>query len=649
MPQTQLPYRYKRLTSTATTRLVQIQPSTASGSGLVVNIVEAFPSGPLEYDALSYTWGTAEPDKPIVANNDRRLLVTDNLAKAMRRFRHATEVVSLWIDQLCIDQRNARERSLQVAMMGTIYRSARKVIVWLGDDVQDDGSSQQQLNLKPGLRLAGQILDKLREEPRLKFDWSNSATSSLPRAGNRPWQALAAILRRPWFGRMWVIQEVVLSSCIEVYCGREMFTWDEVGKIVDYLDCDEYRAYNIRNSELVTELPFSRINRIKKQHEQGVRPDLFELMLACRHFGATDERDKIYALLELGEHDITPDYSMSPRDVFVDFAARTIRMAQQRRRCCDYGIENPHQFHCCVEGLKDRDKYLRIMTMLCCAGSTNQRQILSCSERLPSWVPDWTQPLKVRPFCFWGSKTFMAGGSEYGEISVRDEGARLSIPGKLFDTVRAAGSVNLNLTDIADAKVERELITQWYADCDRIVAQNRFPYPVTGKEPRVVMKKILEHNGIGETTAAAAAAGATVTARKTPGHNNNTTAAQQRPQAYQQRRSSGNLIDDLASPQWVLPDQHYESTMGVAVGRVLFLTTSGYMGLAPHGTRDGDVVFVVLGCDIPFVLRPAGGGDHCGGEGGGDYVLLGECFVYKAMDGEAMRDDSKAVQDVTVI
>lgn len=142
MPQTQLPYRYKRLTSTATTRLVQIQPSTASGSGLVVNIVEAFPSGPLEYDALSYTWGTAEPDKPIVANNDRRLLVTDNLAKAMRRFRHATEVVSLWIDQLCIDQRNARERSLQVAMMGTIYRSARKVIVWLGDDVQDDGVSQ---------------------------------------------------------------------------------------------------------------------------------------------------------------------------------------------------------------------------------------------------------------------------------------------------------------------------------------------------------------------------------------------------------------------------------------------------------------------------------------------------------------------------
>ncbi|OJD33896.1 het domain protein [Diplodia corticola] len=640
MPQTQVPYRYKRLTSTATTRLVQIQPSTASGSGIVVDIIEAFPGGRVEYDALSYTWGTAAPDKPIVVNNDRRLLVTDNLARAMRRFRHPAETVSLWIDQLCIDQSNDRERSRQVAMMGTIYRSARKVIVWLGEG--DDGPAQLS-NIRPGLRLAGQILEKLREDPGLKFDWSTSFGSAgagfLPRAGNKPWQALAAILRRPWFGRMWVIQEVVLSSSIEVYCGREMFTWEEVGKIVDYLDCDEYRAYNIRNSELVTELPFSRINRIKKQHERGIRPDLFELMLACRHFGATDERDKIYALLELGHHDITPDYSMTPRDVFVDFAARTVRMAQQPRHCCGYGAENPHHFECCADGLQDRDKYLRIMTMLCCAGASNQRQPLHGSERLPSWVPDWTQPLQVRPFCFWGSKTFAAGDSEYGEIRVHEGNARLSITGKLLDTIRAAGSVNLNLTaNIADAKAERELIAQWYADCDRVVAQSHFPYPVTGQAPGVVLKKIFEHNAISSTPPTA-----TATA-PAPAHD----AHQHRRPQHQQRRSSGNLIDDLASPRNLLPDHHYESTMGVAVGRVLFLTTAGYMGLAPHGTRHGDVVFVMLGCDIPFVLRPAGSGND-GSGGGGDYVLLGECFVYKAMSGEAMRDDSKAVQDVTII
>lgn len=629
MLQTQTPFRYERLTSASATRLVHIQPSSATGSGLVVRIEEVHPNQ-VEYDALSYTWGTSEPNKPITVNNDRRLLVTENLAKAMRRFRRPTEVVSMWIDQLCINQSNLRERSHQVAMMGTIYRSARKVIVWLGEDYQmlENGTK---LNLKPGLILANRILDSIRRDGDSKFDWVIlSGSSRFPSPGNKPWQALAAILRRPWFGRMWVIQEVVLSSCIEVYCGEKMFTWEEVGQIVDYLDSEDYRNYNIRNSELVTELPFARINRIKKQHERGMRPDLFELMLACRHFGATDERDKIYALLELGEHDITPDYNMTSRDVFVDFAARTIQTAQQPRYCCDYGNENPHHFNCCVEGLKDKDKYLRIMTMLCCAGATNQRQTLPRSEQLPSWVPDWSLPLKVRPFCFWGSKTFAAGGSEYGEISVLGNG-RLSIPGKIFDTIKAAGSVNLNLSDITDAKAERDLIAQWYTDCNHIVAQNLNRYPVTGKEPRVVLKKILEHNDIGET-------------RKTPTTTDDGDGDDDRP--ANTRRSSGNLIDDLASPQWVLPADHYESTMGVAVGRVLFLTLNGYMGLSPHGTRDGDVVFVMLGCDIPFVLRPVGSG---GGSDDDRYVLVGECYVYKAMDGEAMRDDTRPVRDVTII
>ncbi|EKG11812.1 hypothetical protein MPH_11308 [Macrophomina phaseolina MS6] len=278
--------------------------------------------------------------------------------------------------------------------------------------------------------------------------------------------------------------------------------------------------------------------------------------------------------------------------------------------------------------------------MLCCAGESNQRQLLACNERLPSWVPDWTFALKVRPFCFWGSKTFAAGGSEYGEISVLEDD-RLSIPGKLFDTVRAAGRVKLNLSAITDAKAERDLITEWYTDCNNIVAQNRNPYPVTGKEPRVVLKKVLEHNDIG--------GGATTKKQRTT-----TAEDDERPARTQQRRTSGNLIDDLASPQWVLPADHYESAMGVAVGRVLFLTTGGYMGLAPHGTRDGDVVFVMLGCDIPFILRPVSGTDAGGSSGssggtGDVFVLVGECYVYKLMDGEAMCNDGIPVRDVTII
>lgn len=38
----------------------------------------------------------------------------------------------LWIDAVCIDQTDHREKSRQVAQMGDIYRDAERVLVWLG-------------------------------------------------------------------------------------------------------------------------------------------------------------------------------------------------------------------------------------------------------------------------------------------------------------------------------------------------------------------------------------------------------------------------------------------------------------------------------------------------------------------------------------
>ncbi|KAF2135453.1 uncharacterized protein K452DRAFT_281500 [Aplosporella prunicola CBS 121167] len=468
---------------------------------------EAFPAGPQKYNALSYTWGDGAKDKPIKCHG-RTLLVTANLHRALRRFRDPDHVVTMWIDQLCIDQKNIKERNRQVSLMGAIYRAADRVIVWLGDDTQyfEDGTK---LDLKCGLSLMRQILKKTQTDPELRFEWDSLGESrGLPSPGKQQWQALAAVLQRPWFSRVWVIQEAVLSADVEIFCGEATFSWNEVGQIVNYLDCEDYRNWNIRDSGLATELPFSRINRIKLQNAQSELPDLFDLMLACRDFGASDPRDKIYALLELSQHNITPDYSKSPADVFVNFAVYTIQAAHQPRTCC----------------ADEREKVHRAMTTLCCAGSFNQEQ------ELPSWVPDWSYNPKVRPLCFWGSKDYKAGGDSTGEFHLRQDG-RLQVSGKFHDTVNLAGT-----------------------------------------------------------------------------------------------------------PSWILPSNYYTSTMGVAVGRVLVLTSSGYMGLAPYGTRDGDIIFIMLGCDIPLMLRPSGD----------EFTLLGECIVHGVMDGEAMCNEDIVVQDVTI-
>lgn len=67
--------------------------------------------------------------------------------------------------------------------------------------------------------------------------------------------------------------------------------------------------------------------------------------------------------------------------------------------------------------------------------------------------------------------------------------------------------------------------------------------------------------------------------------------------------------------------------MAVCNGRRLFLTANASLGLGPHGMRGGDVVCVLSGGEVPFVLRPMAGGY---------FVLVGECYVGGLMEGEAI-------------
>ena len=66
------------------------------------------------------------------------------------------------------------------------------------------------------------------------------------------------------------------------------------------------------------------------------------------------------------------------------------------------------------------------------------------------------------------------------------------------------------------------------------------------------------------------------------------------------------------------------------------MTRSGFLGLGPTGVRGGDVVAVLLGCGVPLVLRPEGGGAGGGRAVGHKYRVVGECYVHGLMDGEGV-------------
>jgi len=93
---------------------------------------DATTGGTLDYEALSYVWGSPTGDRPILCE-DGVILVTKNCESALRYLRDRYRSRQLWIDSVCIDQTSDEEKAQQVPLMGDVYRLARRTIIWLGE------------------------------------------------------------------------------------------------------------------------------------------------------------------------------------------------------------------------------------------------------------------------------------------------------------------------------------------------------------------------------------------------------------------------------------------------------------------------------------------------------------------------------------
>lgn len=587
-------FHYPPLISAKTgVRLARLLPGYGS-KGITIELIDAFMtgSGRTEYDALSYVWGTSERDKTITCNG-KQLQVTKTLIEALSRFRQADAVVTLWIDQICICQDRVKERNAQVQMMGRIYKSARKVIVWLGDDYDDS---------KAGIQLARQLLG-IAHGGVIRLAAGDLEPHGLPKQGSRRWKALSQILRRPWFWRTWIVQEVVLNPTVELVLGSASLSWDDLEVVVALLEGKE------ESHDQLTALPFSRINNIRLHHQRrsSSRPassriwsgdsvlfdepanyndlehlDLLDLLLMSRSLGVTDARDKIYALLGLGKHSIDPDYSMSAESVFTDFALTTIgevtNLVAQR---------TSHGEHATRADKKVR----KVMILLSCAGKQNQKL------DLPTWAPDWTTNLMSQPFVF---GPFAAGGDRLGMFDWQpDLGLQLS--GVLFDIVQTAGSVLLQ---------DASLLSSWWAEINTIAAKRAVCSPGSTANVDAL------HN-----------------LRKALGLCKH---------GYFIGEGSKREDSLLGEPELITNEHHsnvHTMTLGPGPGRVLIVSATGYIGLAPHGTQEGDVIFVVQGFDVPLVLRQKGEA----------FELIGEAYVQGIMHGEALAMSSVlGIQEIMV-
>ncbi|KAF8852215.1 HET-domain-containing protein, partial [Acephala macrosclerotiorum] len=174
----------------------------------------------MDYVALSYTWGDAEKTYEIIVNGSR-LAVTKNLYHALWYLRCQDQDRILWIDAICINQNDHRERGHQVQQMGSIYNKAERVVIWLGLPTYDTD-------------LIMDFMKKLEEES-LKHTCNNWKTSD--QAWANIWSVIQAgfsrdlldgqrgglksLLARSWFRRVWILQEVANARAAEIVCGTK--------------------------------------------------------------------------------------------------------------------------------------------------------------------------------------------------------------------------------------------------------------------------------------------------------------------------------------------------------------------------------------------------------------------------------------------
>jgi hypothetical protein len=267
-----------------------------------LSIINLSSSKVTEYEALSYVWGTGtSPHEAIV--NGKALPIGVNLDCALRHLRYESQERVMWIDALCINQSDVTERGFQVQKMGQIYSKASALAIWLGPADEDEERAVRNI------------------EARLD-DWNV--------------QTLAAIVRiceRPWFQRVWVIQEFVLARATRtVYIGRSSIPWQSFYSFIESAGMGP--KSKTWGQDVMARLTFL------KAHQRTWLFQMMESVAVSRypafclrhsgHFHATDPRDKVYGILglltgHLETLSVYPDYTKSVEEVFIDATTQMVR------------------------------------------------------------------------------------------------------------------------------------------------------------------------------------------------------------------------------------------------------------------------------------------------------------------------------------
>lgn len=352
-------------------RLLHILPGEES-SDIECTIETACLTHDPIYSCLSYTWGDPREDSAIRLNS-LSFAVTKSVLIALRYLRNDRDIITIWIDAICINQKDSSEKASQVRQMAEIYMKSKNVIIWLGEEA-DDSSCAMQIIQSIDRRWASRT-SQSREGFRTAAQHLN----------DRVLQAISKLLKRPWWCRAWVIQEATCANETLVKCGREttdftafVATVNCLGYHVLETSLQHHSAPDMLHLQRVFALDQLKLERARANY----RPNMLDILDRFRTCKASDPRDKIFAFAALAtgteRETINPDYTIPVNIVYMKFVYAFIRSAKNLNilgHCQDY-----------IQTIKSWSSFRSI------------GQNIIPSTPLPSWTPDWTVMLETTSF-----------------------------------------------------------------------------------------------------------------------------------------------------------------------------------------------------------------------------------------------------------
>ncbi|KAI7188340.1 hypothetical protein KC363_g5479 [Hortaea werneckii] len=296
--------------------------------------VETFPlQDAPPYAAMSYTWGDP-PAKETILIRGRAFSIRWNCWYMLRQLQKHRPPGYFWIDAICINQDDVDEKNCQVQMMGEIYERAECVIACLGEHADDSRLLFEHLReLDAAMatnRMTQEKIDFARDRslPMPAFTWLGTIGRVV---AYDLCYALNALMRRRYWTRVWIVQELRLARKVKLLCGSHGIDLDVLLVLCHEMEACTAHGFGMEfNKGDWQDKPnppchgpedhVTYHNQIQdfikiKRYLGGELGSLHSVLTSYRSSGASDKRDHIYGFRRLiqwplGTPAIQVDYSV---------------------------------------------------------------------------------------------------------------------------------------------------------------------------------------------------------------------------------------------------------------------------------------------------------------------------------------------------